>query len=156
MIDPGGEIDEWDEENNVGGVDLDVARQEIISVGHASMISADSTEVLLFRVDVEAGSKEALNVEVSGGRGDPDLFVNQGQRPDSHYKYRCFSGAQAGDAELCQLLPTRPGSYHVAVHAFSDFGPVELKVSVGGIPVEPFNIDLVFVDPGTDAQKTRF
>lgn len=156
VIDPARGIDEWEKENNTRTENLTVAHQEIIAVGHTSNISATLDEVLLFRIDVETGSKEALNVEVSGGQGDPDLFVNYGHRPDNHYKYRCFSGAQPGDAELCQLLPTRPGSYHVAVHAYSDFGPVGLKVTVGGIPVEPFNIELVFVDPGSDAQNRVF
>ena len=135
---------------------LKVAQQELIGPGHTSMVSGTLDEVLYFRIDIETGSNEALNVEVSGGDGDPDLFVTHGLRPDNYHKYKCFSGEQPGDAELCQLLPTRVGSYHVAIHAYSTFGPVELKVSVGGVPVEPFDIELVFVDPGTDAQNRVF
>lgn len=156
VIDPERGIDEWEKENNTRTENLTIAHQEVIRVGHTSMISADSSDVLLFRIDVDHGSKEALNVEVSRGEGDPDLFVTFGHRPDDRHKYKCFSGALPGDDELCQLLPTRPGSYHVAVHAYSDFGPVELKVTVGGIPVEPFNIDLVFVNPGSDSQNRVF
>ena len=156
QLDPDDEIDEWEEANNLLEESLDVARQEIIAPGHTSMVSGTLDEVLFFRIDIESPSEEALNVEVSGGEGDPDLFVTHGDRPDNHYKYRCFSGEQPGDAELCQLLPTRRGSYHVAIHAYSAFGPVELKVTVGGIPVEPFNIELVFIERGTDAQNKVF
>ena len=152
VIDPDGGIDEWEKENNTSTENLTVAHQEIVRVGHTSNISATLDDVLLFRIDVEEGSREAINVEVSGGQGDPDLFVNYGERPDHYHKYECFSGAQPGDPELCQLLPTRTGSYHVAVHAYSTFGPVELKVTVGGIAVEGFDIELVFLQHGSPAQ----
>ena len=152
VIDPEGDIDEWEKENNTRTENLTVAHQEIITVGHSSNISATLDDVLLFRVDVEDGSREAINIEVSGGQGDPDLFVNYGFRPDHHYKYSCLSGERPGDPELCQFLPTRAGSYHVAVHAYSTFGPVELRVTVGGIEVESYDIDLVFIQNGTAEQ----
>ena len=152
VIDPQGGIDEWERENNTSTENLTVAHQEIVRVGHTSNISATLDDVLLFRIDVEEGSREAINIEVAGGQGDPDLFVNYGERPDHYYKYSCLSGEQPGDPELCQFLPTRVGSYHVAVHAYSTFGPVELKVTVGGIEVETFDIDLVFIQNGTAEQ----
>lgn len=152
VIDPAGGIDEWEKENNTRAEDLTVAHQEVVQVGHTSSISAALDEVLLFRIDVEQGSKEALNVQVSGGQGDPDLFVNFGHRPDHHYKYSCISGEQPGAPELCQLLPARTGSYHVAVHAYTTFGPVELKVTVGGAAAETFDIDLVFIRHGSAEQ----
>ena len=152
VIDPEGGIDELEKENNTRTESLTVAHQEIVTVGHTSNISATLDDVLLFRVDVKDGSREAINIEVSGGQGDPDLFVNYGFRPDHHYKYSCLSGERPGDPELCQFLPTRVGSYHVAVHAYSTFGPVELKVTVGGIEVESYDIDLVFTQHGTAEQ----
>ncbi len=152
VIDPARGIDEWETANNTRITNLAVAHQEIIRVGHTSSISATLDEVLHFRIDVDEGSREALNVEVSGGRGDPDLFLNYGHRPDHHYQYSCLSGAAPGTAELCQHLPARPGSYHVAVHAYSAFGPVELKVTVGGIEVERYDIDVVFIEHGSAEQ----
>ena len=152
VIDPERVIDERDKENNTRTEELTVAHQEIISVGHASSISANLDDVLLFRIDLEEGSREALNIEVSGGQGDPDLFVNWGPRPDHYRKYGCISGQPPGTAELCQFFPARPGSYHVAVHAYSTFGPVELKVTVGGIPMDTYDIDLVFIEHGSAEQ----
>lgn len=153
VIDPERGIDEWERENNTWSENVTVLHQAIIGPGHTSMISASLDEVLYFRIDVEAGSKEAINVEVGAAAGqDPDLFVNYGHRPDHYYKYSCLSGAQPGDRELCQMLPARPGSYHVAVHAYSAFSSLELKVSVGGIEVESYDIDLVFIQNGSAAQ----
>lgn len=153
VVDPDGGIDEWDKENNTWTENLTILRQEVISVGHTSSISATLDEVLHFRIDIENGSKEALNVEVGAASGqDPDLFVNYGFRPDHHYKYSCLSGAQPGDRELCQLLPARSGSYHVAVHAYSAFSNLELKVTVGGIEVEGYDIDVVFIEHGSAEQ----
>ncbi len=153
VIDPERGIDEWETENNTRSENLTVLHQAIIAPGHTSMISASLDDVLYFRIDVETGSKEALNVEVGAAAGqDPDLFVNYGHRPDHYYKYSCLSGAQPGDRELCQLLPARTGSYHVAVHAYSAFSSLELKVTVGGIEVESYDIDVVFVEHGTNEQ----
>ena len=153
VIDPERGIDEWEKENNTRTESLTVLHQEIIAPGHTSMISASLDDVLYFRIDVETGSKEAINIEVGAASGqDPDLFVNYGHRPDHYYKYTCLSGAAPGDRELCQLLPARPGSYHVAVHAYSAFSSLEFKVSVGGIEVEGYDIDLVFIQNGTAEQ----
>ena len=153
VIDPERGIDEWERENNTRTENLTVLHQAIIGPGHTSMISASLDDVLYFRIDVEEGSKEALNIEVGAAAGqDPDLFVNYGHRPDHYYKYTCISGAQPGDRELCQLLPARTGSYHVAVHAYSAFSSLELKVSVGGIEVEGYDIDVVFIEHGTNEQ----
>ena len=152
VIDAAGTIDEWGKENNRKGESLAVAPQEIVAVGHRSQISARAGDVLLFRIDVDEFSREALNVEVGAGQGDPDLFVNYGWRPDHQYKYRCQSGKNPGDPELCQIKPARAGSYHIAVHAYSTFGPVDLRVTVGGIEVETFDIELVFLQNGTVEQ----
>ena len=152
VIDPDETIDEWERANNTGEKQLTVLNQEVIALGQAVTVSSSTVdEVLLFRIDITEASDEALNVELSGGSGDADMFVHYDSRPDHHYKYECLSGNAASD-ELCQMVPTRMGTYHVAVHAFTEFGPSTLTVTVGGKPVEPFDIELVFLDGGTAAQ----
>ena len=151
-LDPDEEIDEWDEENNDAEETLTIAHQEVIALGQSVTVASGTVdEVILFRVDITEAAQEALNVELSGGTGDADMFVHYGERPGHHYEYRCLSGNAASD-ELCQMVPTRVGSYHVAVHAFTAFGPSTLTVTVGGKPVEPFDIELVFLDGGTVSQ----
>ncbi len=153
QIDPDGAIDEWEKANNRDEKPLTVLRQEVIALGQSVTVSSSTVdEVFLFRVDIDEASDEALNVELSGGTGDADMFVHYGPRPDHHYKYRCPSGNAASD-ELCQMVPTRVGTYHVAVHAFTAFGPSTLTVTIGGKPVETFDIELVFLDGGSAAQN---
>ena len=150
--DPDEAFDEWDEANNDAAETLGVLHQEVITLAQGVTVRSSTVdEVFLFRVDIDTPSDEALNVELSGGAGDADMFVHYGDRPDHHYRYRCLSGNAASD-ELCQMVPTRRGSYHVAVHAFTAFGPSTLTVTVGGKPVEPYDIELVFLDGGTPSQ----
>ncbi len=153
VVDAEGTIDEWGRENNRKGEALTVLHQEAIAAGHRSRISAREGDVLHFRLDLDSSSREALNVEVGAGQGDPDLFVNYGWRPDHHYRYRCVSGEASGNEELCQIKPARSGSYHIAVHAYTTFEPVDLRVTVGGRTVEDFDIDLVFLERGTTEQN---
>ncbi len=152
VLDPGNRIEEGDEENNRATVTVRVAHQRSISPGQSLTVSSGTVdEVLLFRVDIDEPVQEVLNVELSGGSGDADMFVHHGERPRNHYDYGCTSGNAASD-ELCQMVPTREGSYHIAVHAFTAFGPSTLTVTVGGRPVEDFDIDVVFLDHGTPSQ----
>ena len=151
-IDPGGGIEEWEESNNADSVTLNVLQQEQIGLGQPVTLQSDKlNEVFLFRVEITDPSEEALNVELSGGTGDADLFAHYGRRPDYRYRYRCFSIGGETD-EQCQMVPTRAGTYHFAVHAFTAFGPSTLTVTLGGKPVEPFDIELVFLRSGTGEQ----
>lgn len=149
-IDPGDGIVEWDEENNTAAGSLTVVQQRAIGLGEPVTLESSSVgEVFLFRVEVPEASDEALNIEISGGAGDADIFGHYGERPGYRYQYRCF-GVGTGANELCQMVPARAGTYHIAVHAFTAFGPSTLTVTVGGRPVEPFDIELVVLDGGTD------
>ena len=152
-LDPDGEIDEWDSDNNAVSRTVIVVDQKAISLGESvEVASTVPGPVLLYRIDIEEASDEALNVVLSGGTGDADLFVHYYERPGHHYEYRCFSGNVDAN-EDCQLVPTRAGTYHIAVHAFSAFGPSMLEVTIGGRPVEPFDLEVEFVSGGTDSQK---
>ena len=152
-LDPDDEIEEWEEGNNSGSGNIFVQGQQVISLDEPVTVQSTATGlVLLYRIEIEEASDEALNVQLSGGTGDADLFGHYGDRPDHHYSYRCLSG-NADANELCQMVPTRAGTYHIAVHAFTAFGPSTLTVTVGGRPVAPYDIDLVFVAGGTTSQN---
>lgn len=151
-LDPDGEIEELQEGNNSASRPVRVLEQRTIGLNSPVTVSSSTVnEVLLFRVDIAEASDEALNVELSGGAGDADLFVHYGERPEHPYRYRCPSGNAASD-EFCQLVPTRVGTYHIAVHAYTAFGPSTLEVTVGGKEVEPYDIELVFLKNGTSSQ----
>ncbi|MYB99003.1 MAG: hypothetical protein F4X60_10680, partial [Gemmatimonadetes bacterium] len=152
-IDPAGGITEWEEENNLATGILSVVRQREIALGESvTLESSTADEVFLFRVEVPEGSDEALNIELSGGSGDADVFGHYDERPGYRYLYRCF-GVDPETDELCQMVPARTGTYHIAVHAFTAFGPSTLTVTIGEKPVDPFDIELVFLDGGTGEQR---
>ena len=152
-LDPDGGIEEWQEENNSASESIRVLSQEALGLNTPVTVSSSTVnEVLLFRVDITEPSDEALNVELSGGSGDADMFVHYGERPGHQYRYRCLSGNAASE-EFCQLVPTRAGAYHVAVHAYTAFGPSTLEVTVGGKDVETYDVDLVFLEDGTNSQN---
>ena len=152
-LDPDGEIEEWQDDNNSASESIRVLNQQVLGLSSPVTVSSSTVnEVLLFRVDITEPSDEALNVELSGGSGDADMFVHYGERPNHQYKYRCSSGNAASE-EFCQLVPTRAGTYHVAVHAYTAFGPSTLEVTVGGKDVETYDVDLVFLEDGTNSQN---
>ena len=151
-LDPDGEIEEWDSNNNAASRNVFVVNQKVLSVGQSVEVSSNTVrEVLLFRIDVTEASDEPLNIVLSGGTGDADLFVHYGDRPGHTDGYRCNSGNQDTN-ESCQMVPTRVGTYHVGVLAFSAFGPSTLEATVGGRAVKPFDLELVFLDNGTSSQ----
>ncbi len=152
-IDPGSAIGEWDEENNSAAGTLSVVQQRTIGLGEpVTLESPTADRVFLFRVEVPEASEDALNIELSGGSGDADIFGHYGERPSHRSRYRCFGVGTDAD-ELCQMVPARAGTFHIAVHAFTAFGPSTLRVTVGEKPVDPFDIELVFLDGGTSAQR---
>ncbi|MDE2653580.1 MAG: hypothetical protein F4087_14125 [Gemmatimonadetes bacterium] len=152
ILDPGGEIQEWFEDNNDASASLTVRQQTVLAVGDSlTLPSAMAGEVMLFRVDIAEPAQGALAVRLAGGEGDGDLFVDFGKRPAHFHDYECLSG-NPDTSELCHMMPTRAGSYHVAVHAARAFGPSALTVTAGE-EVEPFDIDLVFLNRLTASQE---
>lgn len=154
QLDSDGEIREWFEDNNGASRGIQVVEQRVVELGQPVTVSSNTVDdVVLFRVDIPEGRQEALNFVLRGGQGDPDLFVHFGDRPGSQYEYTCQSGGPA-TAEFCQLVPVRAGSYHVAVHAFSAFGPTTLTVDIVDTPTEPFDIDVrIFDDVGESREN---
>ena len=152
MLDPDDELEEWDEDNNSASGSVIVVDQKTLTPGESVTVESNVTgPVFLFRVDVTEASDEALNIVLSGGSGDADLFVHYGDRPGHTDGYRCNSG-NIDTNESCQMVPTRVGTYHIGVLAFSAFGPSTLTATIGGRPLKAFDIELVFLDNGTSSQ----
>ena len=151
-LDPDDEIEEWLEDNNSASERFGVVNQQALSLGESATVQSNVPgPTFLFRVDITEASEEALNVVLSGGSGDADLFVHYGDRPGHTDGYRCNSGAQDTN-ESCQMVPTRAGTYHIGVYAYSEFGPSTLTATVGGRPLKAYDIELVFLDNGTSSQ----
>lgn len=156
VLDADNEIEEWTEDNNSASATADVTSQRVLSVAGTGEVwseelSLDSAEVLWFRLDVPETVNEFLTVRLSGGTGDADLYLNYDQRPGDLFDSGCPSLSPTTN-EVCQTAPARAGVYHVAVHAFVDFGPTTFTVTLGADPLETYDIDVVFVSRGTSSQ----
>ena len=157
VLDPEAAVVELDETNNVGNRDLVVLDQQEIEPGApVSGLSGGTGEELLFRVEVPGPTN--LTLELEGGSGDVDLWVAGGTRPVLRTDYDdCISDGPTM-SETCQL-PDADGTYHVIVNGASTspsgFSNSTLTVTLGD-PVEPFNLELVFIDNGTPTQDQAF
>jgi hypothetical protein len=79
-----------------------------------------------FQVDVPAGATDLL-IAISGGTGDADLFVKQGQVPtDVIWDCRPFL---FGNNESCSFPSPAAGTWHIRLNAFEAYSGVTLSVS---------------------------
>ncbi len=88
-----------------------------------------SSSELTYTMDVPAGSTN-INVVMSGGTGDADMYVKFGSAPtDSSYDCRPYQG---GNAESCTGMTQNGGKYYVRLKAYSAFSGVSLTGSYTG------------------------
>ncbi len=67
-----------------------------------------------------------LEVIVSGGTGDPDLYLNFASEPtDSNWQCRPYKSASV--AEICTIDNPSEGVWHIGVYAYSAFNNVTMK-----------------------------
>lgn len=145
-------IEESDEANNGVDRNVQVLLQTEVSAGTpVTGLSGIKDDEMLFRIDLPAGSQSNLTVELSGGTGDVDLFIERGDRPNFRTQYDdCLSGSPT-TTERCQISPVTPGAYHILLHAFSTYSGTTMTITLDG-EVLPYNIEVVFIDHGTEAQ----
>ena len=145
-------IEESDEANNGVDRNVQVLLQTEVSAGTpVTGLSGIKDDEMLFRIDLPAGSQSNLTVELSGGTGDVDLFIERGDRPSFRAQYDdCLSGSPT-TTERCQISPVTPGAYHILLHAFSTYSGTTMTITLDG-EVLPYDIEVVFIDHGTEAQ----
>ncbi|RYZ81578.1 MAG: peptidase S1, partial [Moraxellaceae bacterium] len=79
-----------------------------------------------FPINVAAGSS-ALNVTMSGGSGDADLYVRSGSEP-STATYNCRPYKQ-GNNETCAISNPAAGTWYVSIYGYSAYSGVSLKAT---------------------------
>ena len=155
VVDPDGALDEWDETNNEAQRATDVPATTPITAGTpVSGISAQEGVELLYALEVPPSSPGTLEVRLSGGTGDVDLYVNHGSRPSKRDDYQCQSGNPT-TTERCVINAAEPGTYYILLHAFTTFSGTTLVANTG-LPVIPYDIEIVFIHHGTAAQDAVF
>lgn len=89
-----------------------------------SGLSASTSQWLNYSLDVPAGMS-VLNIDMSGGTGDADLYVRYGSAPStSSYLCRPYD---VGNNENCRLDNPQAGTWYISIRAYSSFSGVELE-----------------------------
>ncbi|NZA26669.1 S8 family serine peptidase [Luteimonas sp. SJ-92] len=86
-------------------------------------ISGASGSTRFWIVDVPAG-RSSLNIAISGGSGDADLYVRRGSQPTtSAYDCRPY---RTGNNESCAFSNPQAGTWHVMLRGYSAYSGVSL------------------------------
>jgi len=78
-------------------------------------------------VTIPANTSE-LNITISGGSGDADLYVRYNDRPEARaFDCRPYRN---GNEDSCKFTAPQSGTWYIGMHAFRAFNEVTLEVSV--------------------------
>jgi serine protease len=92
--------------------------------GTVNNISASTGAWKHYTVTVPTGMSK-LDVDISGGSGDADLYVRFGSQPtSSSYNCRPYKG---GNTEACSFNNPAAGTWHISLYGYSTFSGVTLK-----------------------------
>ena len=76
---------------------------------------------------IEVPANVSLNVTISGGTGDADLYVKKGSAPSTtSYDCRPYKN---GNSETCQLNSGTGGTYYIMLNAYNAYSEVTLVAS---------------------------
>jgi CARDB/Bacterial pre-peptidase C-terminal domain/Leishmanolysin/Bacterial Ig-like domain (group 2) len=155
VVDPASAVTESDETNNTAQRSTTVQAATAVVAGSpiAGIAGAEGVE-MLFALEVGAGESGTLEISLSGGTGDVDMYVQRGDRPANRDDYLCRSGGPSTE-ESCVFNDAQPGTYHILLFAFSDFSGTTLLATTGGQTI-PYEIELVFLTHGTPSQDSAF
>ena len=119
-----------------GGVDPDPDPDPVnkLKNGIAVQSSGSKGNEKLFTITVPTNTS-ALNVRITGGTGDADLYVRYGSKPTTNnYDCRPYKN---GNEESCNISSIKAGTYHVMLSGYSNYSRVKLTAtwsSGGGVP----------------------
>lgn len=94
-------------------------------------VSGNKGEEKVFVIQVPAGAT-AVEIQVSGGTGDVDLYTKLGLKPTGTvYDCRPYSN---GNSETCSYtaaqIPAAGGKIYVRLHGYANFSSVQIRASV--------------------------
>jgi len=126
--------------------------EELSSGDVISGLAAPQNEGYAYKVVLPEGATD-LDVRISGGSGDADLYVRAGQVPTlSEYDCRPWLN---GNTEQCFTAAPESGTHYISVIAYSSFSNVSLSVTwesnVVGPPVN--EAPVASIDASTTSGK---
>lgn len=147
---------ELDETNNEASKSQFVTLQTAVSAGSpVAGLGGTTGNELLFRLVIPPGSPSTLTVELTGGTGDVDLFIEGDLRPPARDPgYNDCISAGPSTVERCQII-SASGTYHIILHAFSTYSGTTMEITLGNTII-PFDIEVVFIDHGSPSQDATF
>ena len=83
------------------------------------------SQELIYTIDVPANA--VLNVSMSGGTGDADLYVNFGS-PSSTSSYQCRP-YKNGNNESCEITAPQAGTWYIDLQGYSAASGVTLTIT---------------------------
>jgi len=87
-----------------------------------------------YRIDVPGGQTK-LEIKISGGTGDADLYVKRGSPPTtSDYDYRPYL---AGNNETVTVDSPAGGTWHIMIRAYQAYSGVTLVATYSGVAPPP-------------------
>jgi len=104
----------------------------------------------IYRIDVPAGQTN-LEIKISGGTGDADLYVKFGSRPTiSDYDYRPFL---AGNDETVTVSAPTGGTWYIMVRGYSAYAGVTLVATYGGVFTLQDGVPIPNLSGGLNSEK---
>ncbi len=89
-------------------------------------------------IQVPAG-QTSLNISITGGSGDADLYVRSGSQPTkSTYDCRPYKN---GNEETCNFMPPAAGTYYVMLDAYATYSNVTLTATYDAATTPPSSGD---------------
>lgn len=100
--------------------------RSIVTLSSSTGLSGAAGSFTHAAVTVPPGTP-VLNVHLSGGTGDGDLYVRRGTQPTTTV-YTCRPNA-GGNRESCSIPAPEAGTWYVSVRGYSDYAGVSLRVT---------------------------
>ncbi len=108
----------------------DVKVTPLIAGVPVSDLAGKAGSELYFSIDVPSGIN-TLNIKMSGGTGDADLYVRKSRLPTtSEYDYRPYV---TGNNEQVTITKWVPGTWYIMIRSYEGFSDVTLVATFGGI-----------------------
>lgn len=101
-------------------------------------------------LDIPAGTT-SLNVNISGGIGDADLYVRAGEQPNQN-DFACRPWLD-GNEEVCELPTPQAGLWQLGVNGWTDFSNVTITAA-WTVPEAPAMMPPPAADPGAGELTT--
>ncbi len=104
----------------------------------------------IYRIDVPAGQTN-LEIKISGGTGDADLYVKFGEAPTiGDYDYRPFL---SGNDETVTVNNPTAGTWYIMVHGYSAYSGVTLVASYGSVFILQDEVPVTGISGSAGSEK---